>query len=319
MVFHNKIIYWKLANNVIVILLVNNVFQCEYSLGKIFVLAFTGTLSRAKLADQPWPVRNPVEFQPMKPNAKSRLDCALVEKGIFDSRQKAQRAILAGDIRVNGQRVDKPGTLVPSEALLEARAHERYVSRGGYKLEAALAHFDVQLQGWTCVDVGASTGGFTDCLLQHGAAKVYAYDVGHAQLDWKIRSDPRVVVREKLNARQLTPADLPEPTRLGVIDVSFISLSLILPAVTHALAASLGGGEAGRGLILALIKPQFELERGDVGKGGIVREPELHAKAVEKIRDFVRTRLPEWHWTGVMDSPILGAAGNKEFLACLKN
>ena len=254
----------------------------------------------------------------MKSKAKSRLDCALVEKGIFESRQRAQRAILAGDIYVNGQRVDKPGTPVSSEALLEAKAHERYVSRGGYKLEAALAHFDVQPQGWTCVDVGASTGGFTDCLLQHGAARVYAYDVGHGQLDWKIRSDPRVTVREKLNARQLTPADLPEPTHLGVVDVSFISLTLILPPLALAMAASLAGAEAGRGIILALIKPQFELERGDVGKGGIVREPELHARAVEKVRNFVGG-LPEWHWTGAMDSPILGATGNKEFVACLKN
>ena len=255
----------------------------------------------------------------MKSKAKSRLDCVLVEKGIFGSRQQAQRAILAGDISVNGQRVDKPGTPVSSDASLEAKAQERYVSRGGYKLEAALAHFDVQPQGWTCVDVGASTGGFTDCLLQHGAAKVYAYDVGHGQLAWKIRSDPRVTVREKLNARRLTPADLPEPTRLGVIDVSFISLTLILPPLALAMAASLDGAEAGRGIILALIKPQFELERGDVGKGGIVRETELHVRAVEKVKTFVGERLPEWRWTGAMDSPILGATGNKEFLACLRN
>ena len=255
----------------------------------------------------------------MKSNAKTRLDNALVEKGMFESRQRAQRAILAGDIYVNGQRVDKPGTPVSSEALLEAKAHERYVSRGGYKLEAALTHFGVHPQGWTCVDVGASTGGFTDCLLQHGAAKVFAYDVGHGQLDWKMRRDPRVIVREKLNARQLSPTDLPEPTRLGVVDVSFISLTLILPPLVLAMVASLDGAGAGRGIILALIKPQFELERGDVGKGGIVREPALHAKAVEKIRNFVGERLPEWHWTGAMDSPILGATGNKEFLACLKN
>ena len=255
----------------------------------------------------------------MKPNLKSRLDCALVDRGIFESRQKAQRAILAGDVSVNGQRIDKPGTPVPADALLEAKAHERYVSRGGYKLEAALTHFDLHPQGWTCVDVGASTGGFTDCLLQHGAARVCAYDVGHGQLDWKIRSDPRVTVREKFNVRHMTPADLPEPTRLGVIDVSFISLGLILPPVARAITASLSGAEAGGGVILALIKPQFELERGDVGKGGIIRDPDLHTKAVEKVRDFVRTNLPEWRWTGVVDSPILGAAGNKEFLACLKN
>ena len=190
-----------------------------------------------------------------------------------------------------------------------------------YKLEAAIAHFEyATTEGRTLrLDIGTSTGGFTDCLLQHGAARVYAYDVGHGQLDWKIRSDPRVTVREKLNARQLTPADLPEPTRLGVIDVSFISLSLILPPVARAIAASLAGAEAGGGVIVGLIKPQFELERGDVGKGGIIREPTLHVKAVEKIRMFVQEHLPGWHWTGVVDSPILGAAGNKEFLACLKN
>ena len=258
-------------------------------------------------------------FQPMKPSAKSRLDCALVERGIFDSRQKAQRAILAGDIYVNGQRVDKAGALVASEALLEARARERYVSRGGYKLQAALERFAVTPQGWTCVDVGASTGGFTDCLLQHGAAKVYAFDVGHGQLDWKIRSDPRVCVREKLNARHLTPADLPEPTRLGVVDVSFISLNLILQPLTRAIVASLRENGEGGGMVLALIKPQFELARGEVGRGGIVKDTELHVKAVEKIKGFVREHLPEWRWTGVMDSPILGTSGNKEFLACLKN
>jgi 23S rRNA (cytidine1920-2'-O)/16S rRNA (cytidine1409-2'-O)-methyltransferase len=208
---------------------------------------------------------------------------------------------------------------VPIDASLTTPLPERFVSRGGYKLEAALAHFEVAPRDWVCVDIGASTGGFTDCLLQHGAARVYAYDVGHSQLDWKIRSDPRVVVREKLNARQLVAADLPEPTRLGVVDVSFISLRLILPPLAAALAASLAGANDSGGVILALIKPQFELARGEVGKGGIVREPELHSKAVAGIAEFVRLHLSQWRWTGVIESPILGATGNKEFLACLKS
>ena len=255
----------------------------------------------------------------MLPKSKQRLDTLLVERGLFDSRQKSQRAILAGEVFVNGQRMDKPGTPVANDAQVQATAKDRYVSRGAYKLEAALAAFGIDPSGWICVDIGASTGGFTDCLLQHGAARVYAYDVGHSQLDWRIRSDPRVVVREKLNARYLTTADLPEPVKLGVVDVSFISLTLILEPLAAALTARLGAPQAGGGIILALIKPQFELARGDVGRGGIVREVGLHDRAVEKIRSFVENRLPHWHWTGVVDSPILGTEGNKEFLACLKN
>ncbi len=259
-------------------------------------------------------------FRPMNPKAKCRLDILTVERGLFDSRQRAQRAILAGEVFVNEQRVDKPGTTVPADAVVRATAKDPYVSRGAYKLVGALDHFQIVPSGWNCLDVGASTGGFTDCLLQRGAARVYAYDVGHGQLDWRIRSDPRVVVREKLNARYLTADDLPQSIRLTVIDVSFISLTLILPAVATAQAASLtAGGETGGGWIVALIKPQFELERGDVGKGGIVREAASHAKAVAKIASFVQARLPQWRWTGVMDSPILGSEGNKEFLACLRN
>ncbi len=255
---------------------------------------------------------------PMTPKTKHRLDILLVERGLFDSRQKAQRAILAGEIFVSGQRIDKPGTAVPADVEIQAKLKDRYVGRGAYKLEAALKQFELDPRGWVCLDVGASTGGFTDCLLQHGAAKVYAYDVGHGQLDWRIRSDPRVVVREKLNARHLTAADLPEPTQLGVIDVSFISLTLVLEAVTTALAASLVVAAPGGGVIVALIKPQFELARGDVGRGGVVREPELHTRAVAKIQAFVASCLPQWRWTGVIDSPILGTEGNKEFLVCLK-
>ena len=246
---------------------------------------------------------------------KIRLDVLLLERGLFETREKAQRAILAGDIFVGEQRVDKPGTKVAEDARLEARQKERYVGRGGLKLEAALRHFEVDPTGMICLDVGASTGGFTDCLLQHGAARVYAYDVGHSQLDWKIRSDPRVVVREKINARHLQPADVPEPVALAVIDVSFISLTLILPPVARLLEA---GDPEGAAAMVALIKPQFELDRAAVGRGGIVRDAADHEQAVDKVRRHVGEALPSWRWTGMVPSPILGAEGNKEFLACLQ-
>ena len=240
---------------------------------------------------------------------KQRLDQLLVARGYFESREKAQRAIMAGAVTVGEQRVDKAGTRVAEDAAITVKSTERYVGRGGLKLEAALAHFAIDPTGATCLDIGASTGGFTDCLLQHGAAKVFAIDVGHAQLDWKIRSDPRVVVREKLNARHLTRADIPEPIAVCVIDVSFISLTLILPPA----AALLSNG----GVIVPLIKPQFELRKEDVGRGGVIRDPALHARAVEKIRAFTAT-LPGVEWRGVIESPILGGEGNKEFLACLR-
>jgi 23S rRNA (cytidine1920-2'-O)/16S rRNA (cytidine1409-2'-O)-methyltransferase len=216
---------------------------------------------------------------------------------------------MAGEVAVAGQRVDKPGAQVPADAEIAVEAGARYVSRGGLKLEAALAAFAIDPAGAICLDIGASTGGFTDCLLQHGAERVYAFDVGHGQLDWKIRSDPRVAVREKLNARYLTRADLAEAPSLCVIDVSFISLTLILPPAFEVLTPT--------GVILALIKPQFELGRNEVGKGGIVRDAAGHEAAVGKIREFATAGLGH-RWEGVMDSPILGAEGNKEFLACLR-
>jgi len=234
----------------------------------------------------------------------------LVARGYFESREKAQRAIMAGAVTVGEQRIDKPGAKVAEDAAIGVEKGERYVGRGGLKLEAALAHFHVDATGSTCLDIGASTGGFTDCLLQHGAAKVFAIDVGHSQLDWKIRSDLRVVVREKLNARHLTREDVPEPIGICVIDVSFISLTLILPPA----AALLSNG----GVILPLIKPQFELRREDVARGGVVRDAALHEEAVEKIRSFTETSLPGLTWSGVIESPILGGEGNKEFLACLR-
>ncbi len=255
----------------------------------------------------------------MKSPAKSRLDCLLVERGFFPSREKAQRAILAGDVSVDGHRADKAGSQHLRDVAIEIKKKERYVSRGGTKLEAALRQFGVDPAGRVCLDIGASTGGFTDCLLQHGASRVYALDVGHGQMDWKIRSDPRVVAREKVNARYLVADDLPEPVDLCVIDVSFIALTTILPPAARMFGVAIPEPEASLcATILALIKPQFELERGDVGRGGIVREPALHERAVEKVRRFVESSLPNWRWTGVMDSPILGTEGNKEFLACLQ-
>ena len=244
----------------------------------------------------------------MKP-PKQRLDTLLVARGSFDSREKAQRAIMAGEVIVAEHRVDKPGTQVPEDAQITVKGGQRYVGRGGLKLEAALAAFGIDPAGTLCLDIGASTGGFTDCLLQYGATKVYAIDVGHSQLDWKIRSDPRVVVREKLNARHLTRADIPEPPAICTIDVSFISLTLILPPAFEVLTPT--------GVILALIKPQFELGKNEVGKGGIVRDPLAHEAAVGRIRDFVTRDLGR-KWEDVIESPILGGEGNKEFLACLR-
>ena len=237
-----------------------------------------------------------------------RLDQLLVARGLCESREKAQRAIMAGEVMVGDRVIDKAGTKVPDDAGIVVKAPPRYVGRGGFKLEAALAAFAIDPAGKCCLDIGASTGGFTDCLLQHGAAKVWAIDVGHSQLDWKIRSDPRVVVREKLNARHLTRADIPDPIDLCVIDVSFISLTLILPPAFGLLSPS--------GVIVPLIKPQFELRREDVGRGGVVRDPALHERAVEKIRSFVNA-MPHLEWRGFIESPILGGEGNKEFLACL--
>jgi 23S rRNA (cytidine1920-2'-O)/16S rRNA (cytidine1409-2'-O)-methyltransferase len=248
--------------------------------------------------------------QPLLKVLKQRLDTLLVARGCFTSREKAQRAIMAGEVIVGGHRVDKPGAQVAEEAEIVVKGGLRYVSRGGLKLEGALRAFGIDPTGAVCLDIGASTGGFTDCLLQHGAAKVYAIDVGHSQLDWKIRSDPRVVVREKLNARYLAPGvDMPETAGICTIDVSFISLTLILPPAFEVLTPT--------GVIVALIKPQFELGKEEVGKGGIVRHAAGHEAAVRKIREFVTGRLGR-KWEGVIESPILGGEGNKEFLACLR-
>ncbi len=241
--------------------------------------------------------------------AKSaRLDSVLVEQGLFPSREQAQRAVMAGEVRLGDRVLNKSSVLVERSAELIVAQPPRFVGRGGLKLEGALNHFAIEPAGMTALDIGASTGGFTDCLLQRGARKVYAIDVGHGQLAWKIREDSRVVVREKLNARHLSREDITEPIDLCVIDVSFISLTLILPRAFELVTAS--------GVILALIKPQFELEKRDVGRGGIVSDPLLHEKAKGKIEQFVRRN--EHAVVGLTPSPITGADGNQEFFICVR-
>ena len=241
-------------------------------------------------------------------SGKSRLDVALVERGLIDSREKARRAIMAAQVLVNGQPVAKAGTLVAADAELSLVAREKFVGRGGLKLEGALDTFEIDPTGRICIDVGASTGGFTDCLLQRGAAKVYAVDVGHGQIDWRIRQDGRVDVREGVNARYLLSADFDPSPSLAVADVSFISLTLVLPAV---FALLLPASE-----MVVLIKPQFELARADVGRGGIVREAGLREQAVERIRDFVARSGCQW--VALRESPITGRDGNVEFLAHIR-
>ena len=241
-------------------------------------------------------------------SAKTRLDQMLVARGLCASREKAQRAIMAGQVMVGGQRADKAGMPVTDAAIIEVIASEKYVGRGGLKLEGALDHFAVPVQGRVCLDVGASTGGFTDCMLQREAARVHSIDVGHSQLDWKIRSDPRVVVKEGLNARFLVFDDIGESIDLAVADVSFISLTLILPPVFALLQPTAD--------MIVLIKPQFELAPAQVGKGGVVRDPASREAAVERIRLFVAES--GWKWLGVIESPITGREGNVEYLAHLK-
>ena len=234
---------------------------------------------------------------------KPRLDRLLVDRGLALTREKAQALIMAGEVRVDGHKAQKPGQAVDAGSRLEVLAQPPFVSRGGWKLDAALAHFAIRVQGRVCLDTGASTGGFTDCLLQRGAARVHAVDVGSGQLDWKIRSDPRVVVHEKLNARYLRREDLNEPVDLAVCDVSFISATLILPAVAAVLQPA--------GEMVILVKPQFEVGKGQVGKGGIVRETELQQAACRRVEDAARQL---GFSTSLMESPILGAEGNREFL-----
>jgi len=242
----------------------------------------------------------------MKSKSKERVDKLLVERGLADTRSKAQALILAGQVFSNDQRIEKAGQLIAVGAALSVKEPMPFVSRGGLKLAAALDGFGVDVTGKVCLDIGASTGGFTDCLLQRGAARVVAVDVGHGQLDWKLRQDARVEVREQVNARYLQPDDFAERFDLVVGDVSFISLTKILPVVPSLLQPS--------GLVITLIKPQFEVGRDEVGKGGIVRDAAAQQRVVNEIVVFAASI--GLHSRGVLDSPILGADGNREFLVC---
>jgi 23S rRNA (cytidine1920-2'-O)/16S rRNA (cytidine1409-2'-O)-methyltransferase len=237
-----------------------------------------------------------------------RLDQLLVERGLFPSREQARRAVMAGTVEVAGRRIDKPGTAVPADASLAvAGPREPFVSRAGRKLEHALDHFALDVAGAVCLDVGASTGGFTDCLLARGAARVYAVDVGYGQLDQRLRGDPRVVVMERVNARHLAPDALPEPCDLATVDVSFISLRKVVPALLPQLRPG--------GRLLALVKPQFEAGRGAVGKGGILRHEAVRRRVVESTAaGLVELGLD---LIGIDDELIPGAGGNREAFALL--
>lgn len=242
-------------------------------------------------------------------SAKQRLDVALVERGLAETRQKAQATIMSGIVYVNGQKVDKAGFAVAPEAQLEVRGNALpYVSRGGLKLEKAMREFGLRLDGCVCADIGASTGGFTDCMLQNGAVKVYAVDVGYGQLDWKLRSDPRVVCMERTNARYLTHEQVPDELDFASIDVSFISLKLILPAVNGLLR---DGGH-----VACLVKPQFEAGREKVGKKGVVRDPAVHLEVLEHFLGHARES--GFGVLALTYSPIRGPEGNIEYLGYLE-
>lgn len=245
----------------------------------------------------------------MKPERPKRIDKLLVDRGFAETRSKAQALVMAGVVLVDEQRVNKPSDLVGPHAEIRIKGGDdpttRYVGRGGLKLEAALRDFQIDVAGFNCLDVGASTGGFTDCLLQHGAEKVTAIDVGHNQIDWRLRTDARVDAREGINARYLKLDDFPEKFDLAVMDVSFISATKILPAIVPLLK------EDAR--LITLIKPQFEVGRGEVGKGGIVRDSQKHARVIDEVNraaEELGLRV-----TNVIESPIHGADGNLEFLA----
>ena len=244
--------------------------------------------------------------------AKMRLDAALVARALAPSREKAARLILAGAVRVDGHRVDKAGALVAAGSRIDVEAAPRYVSRGGDKLAHALAAFAVDPHDRVCIDVGASTGGFTHCLLDHGAARVYALDVGAHQLDAGLRADPRVVALDRKNARSLVVSDLAEIPTLATVDVSFISLEKVLPAVFGILEHA----EDERGEVVALVKPQFEVGKGQVGKGGVVRDPARHRDVLARVAAAAGER--DWGARGVTRSPLRGPAGNREFFLHLR-
>ena len=240
---------------------------------------------------------------------RERIDKLLVERGLAESRTKAQAMVMAGVVLVNEQRVEKSSDQFPSDSPIRIKHADdptsRYVGRGGLKLEAALQQFQIDVRGLVCLDVGASTGGFTDCLLQHGAERVFAIDVGHNQIDWRLRNDPRVEVREGINARYLHPQDFPDPFDLAVIDVSFISVTKILPSVVTLLKPHAS--------LVVLIKPQFEVGRGEVGSGGVVRDEQKRLRVVAEVNQFAEKL--QLRVQGVVGSPIQGAEGNIEYLA----
>lgn len=242
--------------------------------------------------------------KPVRPR-KVRLDELLVARGLAETRSQAQRLILAGAVSIDNRVVDKAGQPLPENTEVRVSTGTRYVSRGGLKMEHALQAFAVDPTGWTCADIGASTGGFTDCLLQHGARKVYAVDVGYGQLAWSLRQDPRVVSMERVNVRSLE--GLPEPVQLAVVDVSFIGLELVLPRIVTLLSPG--------GMVIALIKPQFQVGKGQVGKGGVVRDPALHRSAIESV--LYAAAALGLAPAALARSPIIGPAGNVEFLALL--
>lgn len=242
----------------------------------------------------------------MSKKPKVRADQALVDRGLAETRSKAQALILAGLVHADSRRIDKAGDMIGEDQPLTVKGQDHpWVSRGGLKLVKGLDVFDIDPSGLVCLDVGASTGGFTDVLLSRGAAKVFAVDVGHGQLAWKLREDPRVVVLERTNARHLTMEQVPEPVDLVVCDASFIGLETVLPAP---LALTRAGAR-----LVALIKPQFEVGKGRVGKGGVVRDPDLHREVCDRIAGWLGG-LPGWQVLGIEESPITGPEGNKEFL-----
>lgn len=238
--------------------------------------------------------------------SKSRLDALILERGLTDSREKARALVLAGQVRVNGQVADKAGRQVSRDADIEIETPPPFVGRGGEKLEGAFLAFNLCVEGKVCLDVGSSTGGFTDCMLQHGAERVFAVDVGKGQLHWKLRNDPRVTVMEQVNARYLKNEDFDVAPEFAAIDVSFISLTLVMPAVIEVLKPG--------STLVTLIKPQFEAEREQVGKGGVVRDDSVRTQVLEKVRYFGTSKLL-LHWVGCVESPLRGPAGNTEFLA----
>jgi 23S rRNA (cytidine1920-2'-O)/16S rRNA (cytidine1409-2'-O)-methyltransferase len=238
--------------------------------------------------------------------AKQRLDALLVSRGLVENRSKAQALIMAGEVSLNGVKLTKAGTMVPPDAEIQLTQKQRYVSRGGLKLEYALMQFKIDAKGKTCLDVGASTGGFTDCLLQHGAEKVYALDVGHGQLDYSIRQDKKVLVMEKVNAHY--PFQLPGKVMLATMDVSFISVAAVIPNILPHLSLPAD--------MVILYKPQFEADREDVGKGGVIKDPAVHAKTISKLLMWLNKH--GWQLLNLTASPIFGADGNREFLIHLR-